>query len=899
MPPEKPIDRVLARLGTYKRQGGGYLAHCPAHDDKHPSLTVTEGADGTVLVKCQSQDCPFERIVAALGLNKRDFFPSRNGASSRLTKEDADAALTNRGLRLETIRHFGIKADVEKQAWKFQLTNGGPWKYKAFAPNADPKYWVDRGTKPGVYHLRPCEGAPEAWLVEGEPDTWVAWQAGLKAFSFTGGVGTLPAGAIDAVAKANIGVVHIAYDNDDAGREGAAKVAAALQHAGINCTVRDLRHEVPPKGDLTTLYNNLHGNDERFCKAVRTLPEIPNPAVEWGEIGNSVVSANSALESEEQEWPKLVPLDTPNLPVFPVHCLPEHLAQYVRELAETTQTPLALPGNLTLAVIATALQGKYEIAVSPDYREPLNLFLAVVLDPGTRKSEVFRHISHPLFQFEQELAEQEADRVTQRQTDRDLLLDRLRDATKKAARETSPEEREALADQAKSIAVELDRTPELHLPRLIVDDITPEKLASVLAEQQGRISLLSAEGNVFSVMAGRYSSKGEPNLEVYLKGHAGDPLVVDRVSGRRERIPKPTLTIGVAVQPMVLRGMIRNREFRGRGLVARFLFAIPRSRLGTRDVDPPLMSANTRLRYTENIEALLTLKPASDAAGPTPHILQLSHEAHRVRLHFARDVEAKLGAAGDLCTMTDWGGKIVGAAVRIAGLLHVAGNPEWPHKQMVDGDVMRSAIELARYFIEHAKAAYGEMGADAALEGARLLIDWLCRDPSRSQFSRRDAYNSHRAFFPKAVDVDPTLELLEEHGFIRPRAMQKPGKSGRPPSQVYEVNPCVPTQKTRNTQKPTSESAKRDCAPFAASTLEGNDETSLPVQPTEDPFPVDPSDQVVLDMVREYATNHPGCNGADIIEHLTPEVSRAKSEIAVRLVAREQLPWLPRREGWE
>ena len=44
------IDRVLSHLGTHKSNGNGYRAHCPAHDDKHPSLDVTEAADGTVLV---------------------------------------------------------------------------------------------------------------------------------------------------------------------------------------------------------------------------------------------------------------------------------------------------------------------------------------------------------------------------------------------------------------------------------------------------------------------------------------------------------------------------------------------------------------------------------------------------------------------------------------------------------------------------------------------------------------------------------------------------------------------------------------------------------------------------------------------------------------------------------
>ena len=109
---DRPIDLVTSHLEGVRSQGKGYRAHCPAHDDKHPSLDVTEGTDGTVLVNCRSRGCSFDSIASALGLEKGDFFPSRNG--SRFTKDDADAALTNRGLSPKTIRHFRIIPDLNK-----------------------------------------------------------------------------------------------------------------------------------------------------------------------------------------------------------------------------------------------------------------------------------------------------------------------------------------------------------------------------------------------------------------------------------------------------------------------------------------------------------------------------------------------------------------------------------------------------------------------------------------------------------------------------------------------------------------------------------------------------------------------------------------------------------------
>ena len=54
---------------------------------------------------------------------------------------------------------------------------------------------------------------------------------------------------------------------------------------------------------------------------------------------------------------------------------------------------------------------------------------------------------------------------------------------------------------------------------------------------------MSAEGGVFDLMAGRYSATGMPNFEVFLKGHAGDTIIVDRVGRPAERIDHPAVTI--------------------------------------------------------------------------------------------------------------------------------------------------------------------------------------------------------------------------------------------------------------------------------------------------------------------------------------------------------------------
>lgn len=73
-PYDSPIDKVLDRLLRVKSAGPSeWTALCPAHDDKHPSLSVAEAEDGKVLLHCWT-GCGVDAIVGALGLSMSDLF---------------------------------------------------------------------------------------------------------------------------------------------------------------------------------------------------------------------------------------------------------------------------------------------------------------------------------------------------------------------------------------------------------------------------------------------------------------------------------------------------------------------------------------------------------------------------------------------------------------------------------------------------------------------------------------------------------------------------------------------------------------------------------------------------------------------------------------------------------
>lgn len=88
-----PVHQLLDRLDAVRETGAGrWIARCPAHDDRHPSLSVRETADGTVLLKCWA-GCGAADVVAAVGLELRDLFPPRMDDRPPLRKHERWASV--------------------------------------------------------------------------------------------------------------------------------------------------------------------------------------------------------------------------------------------------------------------------------------------------------------------------------------------------------------------------------------------------------------------------------------------------------------------------------------------------------------------------------------------------------------------------------------------------------------------------------------------------------------------------------------------------------------------------------------------------------------------------------------------------------------------------------------
>lgn len=497
----------------------------------------------------------------------------------------------------------------------------------------------------------------------------------------------------------------------------------------------------------------------------------------------SPINLESILTRPEV-WPEPIPFDEHELPAFRVDIFPGWLMDFIKFEAESTQTPPDLAGMLALAVCAAGLAKKAVVLVRPGWIEPLNVFAVTALPPASRKSAVFSDIVGPVVEYEEQIINDLILVCSDKMTQRKILEGTLAKVQNDAAK-AKGFQRDNLINEAQGLARELAETKIKALPRLVADDCSPEKLAGLMCDQGGKIAVFAPEGDIFDIMGGRYSG-GTPNLGVYLRGHAGDPIRIDRVGRPPEFILNPALTVGACVQPEVLQGLIHKPTFRGRGLLGRFLYALPKPNIGTRKIKTDSVPPEIKLRYKQNVKKLYSL-PCNSG----PHYINLTSEAEASFYEFETWLEPQLGEFGTLGNIQDWAGKLAGAVARIAGVLHMAERVDTPGAWDVpiNGSTMSGAIILADYLISHAMAAYDEMGGNPEIEAARRVLSWIKKN-GQDRFTKRDLHNKLQGTFKRAEELDPALAVLTERYFIREAVMKHEGP-GRKSSQIYEVNPIL------------------------------------------------------------------------------------------------------------
>ncbi len=532
--------------------------------------------------------------------------------------------------------------------------------------------------------------------------------------------------------------------------------------------------------------------------------EVVEKLCAWLPHSNSAYSAYSAGEDEEPAWEPLTPLEGIAVPPFPIDTLPPVLGNLARDVAAISQVPVDLVAVLGLGVAGAAAARRFRVQIGETHSESLNLYIAAVAGSGERKKAALREPLAPLESWEAKRRAEESPSIGAAIEQRLQDEERLKYLRKRAAQDRVAADREQAASEATELAEKLTQVPPL--PTFLVSNTTPEKLEMLLEEQQGAICMASEEaGAVFEIAAGRYSKDGGAQLDTVLAAYDGGHIRTQRVGRAPVDVRQPELSILLTPQPIILQGFRDHPEFIHRGLVARFLFTVPHSLVGQRLYKDGKPNSAFRKAWEAHIHGILGHTKPDDPDAVC--FLRFDHHAlaHWKAQHDAIELAMRDGER--LAGLREWSNKHPSRVARIAGILHLltySNNIE----RLINLETMRDAWAIGRYLIEHALAAHEMMGADEQLDGARRVLKWI-RRKSSAQFSKKELFDEMRSHFKRVEALEPPLDLLIRHGYLRSAPEQSRSGPGRKLSPRFEVNPFAHNSQNTQNDKPEAPSGEK------------------------------------------------------------------------------------------
>lgn len=217
------FDDFLDKLDNVKPAGSGFVAVCPAHEDREASLGITEGEGGRVLLNCYA-GCEVTAIVEAMDLKMRDLFPNNSSASNALpeaiypyTDEEGNTlfeAVRMPGKKFRQRHHDPENPDAREGGWVWNLD--GVRRVPFLLPQL----------------IEAVRGNHTVVIVEGEKDA-------LRFTKETGVFATCnPMGAGKwrpeySIFFGGCKQVIIVQDRDDPGRRHAEKIKESLDALGV------------------------------------------------------------------------------------------------------------------------------------------------------------------------------------------------------------------------------------------------------------------------------------------------------------------------------------------------------------------------------------------------------------------------------------------------------------------------------------------------------------------------------------------------------------------------------------------------------------------------------------------------------------------------------------------
>lgn len=456
-------------------------------------------------------------------------------------------------------------------------------------------------------------------------------------------------------------------------------------------------------------------------------------------------------------------------------------------IARAADAAAAAPDHVAANLLAAAsgLIGHARWAqATPGWSEPPHLWLATVGDSGTNKSAAADALLRSILPtLEQKMLGDFPDRLADWRAQAEIGKARMeqwqRDVREAAKQEAPPP----------SAPVDCDK-PEPQAPRLVMADVTIEKVAAVLAEAAPK-GVIIARDELSGWLLG-LNNYNDAGRQFWLEAHGGRPYRVDR-----QKLAKTLLVQRLAVavmgstQPEKIAKMFREADD---GLLARFAWVWPEPR------EFRLSRAAPEIGWATNaLDRLRLLDLKLDSEGVAyPTDVPLDENAVAFMERFGREMQIRQQDAGGLLRSAY--GKARGLALRLSLVLTFlawCGQDGYdPPPTTIAERTFQAACDLvAKYFMPMAERVYGDAAAATAERDAATLARWITKTKPDHVHIRTMMREVRLPGLTSADAIRAAADVLIEADWLQPIPLQR-GFQTRPKA-FYPVNPKLLEQTMR------------------------------------------------------------------------------------------------------
>lgn len=483
---------------------------------------------------------------------------------------------------------------------------------------------------------------------------------------------------------------------------------------------------------------------------MRHDPETYNASLERG------MSALDLPDTSEQFDPPVDIFGNLALPDFPTDLLPPVIASYAQDQAELIGVDPAVIGMASIGVAAAALDDRVQIQpkrYDPTWTESARLWVGIVGDPSAKKSPGISKAMSPAFKVDK----------------------KWREATASAKAKWEKECKDAGKDG--------EKPPAPLEQRLVVNDVTIEKLADILSRSVPR-GIMTYQDELSGWLASMDAYKagaGGKDKAAWLEAYNGGARSVDRVVRGSQFVENFSACVLGGIQPSVIQSYANSASHDG--MLQRFiLIHAGDARMG-KDRRPDM---DAKQRYADLICHLAEVIPSEN-------VVTLSEDAHVIREAVDERLH-RFTISHPNKYLTAALGKWSGLFARLLLVYHacdVAGTSQHPAGKKVSAKSAQKVADLMMSaLLPHAMRFY--QGLDTTQDNAREIAALLlARQWDRFTVKRDLNRHMSKARKLKPWELDEALERLEAFSWIAPD-MGKVNERGKPVA--YLVNPAIHTK---------------------------------------------------------------------------------------------------------